>query len=91
MCVEPVRTKMTNTQKMNNYEMSTQSIPNLHVCSLDEIKSKIIYEDNREMCVCSIDKNESKRVIFNACSSDESESKIVHIGVNTSEVKDANN
>ena len=30
-------------------------------------------------------------VIFNACSSDESESKSVHINVNTIKVKDANN
>ena len=36
--VGSVRTKTTNTQNMNNYEMITQNIPNLHVCSLDKIK-----------------------------------------------------
>ena len=34
MRVGPVRTKMNTTQNMNNSEMSTQKIPNLHVCSL---------------------------------------------------------
>ena len=37
-----VRTKITNTLKMNIYEMSTQNIPNLHICSADERKSKKI-------------------------------------------------
>ena len=38
-----------------------------------------------------MEKSELKRVIVNACSSDESESKSVHISVNTSEVKYAMN
>ena len=38
-----------------------------------------------------MEKSELKRVIVNACSSDESESKSVHISVNTSEVKGAMN
>ena len=31
--VYPVRTQITNTQKMNKSEMSTQKTPNLHVYS----------------------------------------------------------
>ena len=34
--VGPLITQMTNTQKMKISEMSTQEIPNLHVCSSDE-------------------------------------------------------
>ena len=41
MHVCPVRTKMTNIQKMNNSDMITQNIPYLHVCSSDEIKLKL--------------------------------------------------
>ena len=37
MRVVPVRTQMTNTQKKNNSEMSTQKIPNSHIYYLDEI------------------------------------------------------
>ena len=37
--VGAVRTQVTNTQKMNNYDMSTQNIPNPHACSLGDIKS----------------------------------------------------
>ena len=33
MPIGPVRTQMTNTQNMNNSEMSMQNISNLHVCS----------------------------------------------------------
>ena len=36
--VVPVRIKMTNTQRMNNSEMSTQNIPNFRVCSTDKNK-----------------------------------------------------
>ena len=35
MRVSPVRTQMKSTQKINNFETSTQKITNLHVCSLD--------------------------------------------------------
>ena len=35
MRVCPLRMKMTNTQKMNCFETSTQNIPNLHVCYLE--------------------------------------------------------
>ena len=38
-----------------------------------------------------MDESESKRVIVNKCSSYESESKSIHISVNTREVKDAMN
>ena len=31
--VGTVRTQITNTQNMNNSDMSTQKTPNLHVCS----------------------------------------------------------
>ena len=89
--VGPVRTQMNNTQKMNHSEMSTQNIPNLRVCYMEEIKLKIIKVDKSELCVYSMDKSESKRVIVNACSSEKIESKSVHISVNTSEVKDAMN
>ena len=34
----PVRTQITNTQKMNISEMNTQKISNFHVCSSDESK-----------------------------------------------------
>ena len=36
MRVGPVRTKRTNTQKMNISEIIRQEIPNSHVCSTDE-------------------------------------------------------
>ena len=36
MRIGPVITQMTNMQKMINYEMSTQKIPNLRVCYLYE-------------------------------------------------------
>ena len=38
MRVGVVGAQMANTQKMNNSEMSTQNIFNLHVCSSDESK-----------------------------------------------------
>ena len=79
--VGPVRTQMNNTQKMNNSDKSKQDNPNLHVCSTDKIKSKRIKAGDRN----------SKRVVVNACSSEKSESKSVHITFNTSKVKDAIN
>ena len=36
--VVPVRTKITNTKKMNNYEMITKNIPYSHACYSDESK-----------------------------------------------------
>ena len=33
----PVRTQKTSTQKTGNYNMSTQNIPNSHVCSTYKI------------------------------------------------------
>ena len=36
MCVGYVRTQITNRQKMNNSEISTKNIHNLHVCYSDE-------------------------------------------------------
>ena len=68
--VGPVRTKMTNTQKMNISETNTQNIPNLYVCYLDERKSKSINADETLSHVCSTDKKESKSVIINAFSTD---------------------
>ena len=83
----PVRTHMTNTQKMNISEMNTQNIPTLHVCSLDDSESKSINMDKTLSHVCSTDKSESETIIDDACSTDDSESKRVHISVNTSDVK----
>ena len=71
MRIGPVRMQMTNTQKMNNTEMSMQKIPNLHVCYLDEIKSKGINVNESLSHVCSMDERKSERVIVNACSSGE--------------------
>ena len=91
MRVGPIRTHMTNTQKMNNYEMSTQKITNFQVCSLDESESKGINTDKRLSHVCSMDESESKIFMINVCYSDESESKSVHVNINKSEVKDSMN
>ena len=41
MRIGPVRKQNNNTQKMNNHDMSTQKIPNLHVYYLDKSESKI--------------------------------------------------
>ena len=70
--VDPVRMGMASTQK----------IPNSQVCSMEERKPKGIKADKRLSHVCSTDKREPKRFIVNACSSDESESKSVHISIN---------
>ena len=56
--VGPVRTQMTNTQKMNIYEMNKQNIPNLYVCSLDESKPKRINTDETLSHVCSMENRE---------------------------------
>ena len=58
-----------------------QNIPDQLVCSTDDGESKRINADEKK----------SKRVIANACYSEESESKSVQISVNTSKVKDENN
>ena len=71
--VDSIRTQLT----------STQHIPNSQVCSLDEIKSKGIIADKNLLKVCSADDNELKRVITDECCLDDSESKIVHISINT--------
>ena len=57
MRVVPVITQNIIMQNMNNSDMSTQKIPNLHVCYLDERESKRINVDKSESNVCSIDKN----------------------------------
>ena len=36
MRVLPVRMQMTNTQKRNNYKISTQKIPNSQICSFEK-------------------------------------------------------
>ena len=87
----PVRTQITNTQKMNDSEMNTKNIRNLHVCSSYKSKLNMTKEDKRLLRVCSADKKKPKRVIDNACYLDGRESKTVHISINTSEVKDATN
>ena len=51
----------------------------------------MIKVDKRESRVCSTDENESKSVIINACYLYKSESKSVHISVNTSEVINSTN
>ena len=71
--------KVTFIKKDNNSDMGTQNNPNFSVCSMDESEPKSINADKRE----------SKRVIINACSLYESESKIVHKSVNTGKVKNA--
>ena len=73
--VVPVITQMTNTQKINNYEMSTQKIPSSHVCSMDESKSKSIKYDKRKSHLFSTDDRESKIVNTNLCSSDKTNEK----------------
>ena len=73
----PIRTQMNITQK----------IPNSQVCYLDEIKQKGINPDESLSYVCYTDKSESKIVIVNTCSSDERESKTVHISINKKEGK----
>ena len=48
MRVGPVITQITNTQKMNNSDMSTKKIPNSRVCYLDKSNSKSINTDESE-------------------------------------------
>ena len=71
--VGPVRTQISNAQKMNHSEMSTQNIPNEYVYSLYDSGKKSRYADESESHVCSTNEKESKMVIVNPCSSDESE------------------
>ena len=85
--VGPVITQMTNTQKVNISEINTQNIPNLHFCSSFERKSKSIDATKTLSRVCSTDNIKSEIIIVDAYSTDESESKSVHISVKTSEVK----
>ena len=82
-----VRTQITNTQNMNNSEMSTQKTHNLHVCSTYKSKSKSIKTGESELHVYYTEKSKLKRVIVNACSLDKSESKSVRISVNMSKIK----
>ena len=55
----------------------------------DKIKLKIINAGKTSSNVFSIDKRKSKIVIVNVCSTDEIESKRVHISFNTIKVKGA--
>ena len=55
--IGPVRTQMTNTQKMNKSEISTKNTHNSHVCSSDEIKSKMINVVKTLFHVCYTDKS----------------------------------
>ena len=61
--VGPVRTQMTNSQKMNTYEMIIQMISNLHIYSSDESESKKINGDKNLSHVCYKYESESKRLI----------------------------
>ena len=69
---------MTNKQNMNNSDMSTQEIPNLHVYSLDEGESKSINAEERKLHVYYTDERKQKKVIVNVCYLGKSESKSVH-------------
>ena len=89
--VDPVRTQVNNTQNMNKYDTSTQKTPDFRVFYSDESESKRINADETLSHVCSTDERESKSVIVNEYYLEKSESKSVHIRVNTSEVKDAMN
>ena len=60
MCVGPVRTQITNTEKMNNSEMSMQNIHKFYVCSSDEKESKRNNADESKLHVYSTDKKSQK-------------------------------
>ena len=85
--VGPVRTQMTSTERMNNYEISTQNIHRSCVYSLEERESKGINTDKSLLNFCSIQEIESNRVIFKSYSLDETKSKNIRITINTSGVK----
>ena len=53
--VGPLGTQITNTQKTNNYDMSTQNIYNSQVCYSDESESKSINADEILLNVFSTD------------------------------------
>ena len=86
-----VRTKMINTKNMNNSEMSTLSIPNFLIYSLEKSKSEGINAYRRLSHIYYTDEGKSKRVIVNACSSDESESKGINRSINKNKVEYARN
>ena len=85
--VGPVRRQMNNTQNTNNSEIITQKIPNSRVCSMQDGKSKRTKADKSKLNVCSTDKSESKSVIVNESSTEESGSEIVHQSINTNKEK----
>ena len=64
MRVCPLRMKMTNTQKMNCFETSTQNIPNLHVCSLESSESKRIKANKSLLHVYSTEKKNQKGLLY---------------------------
>ena len=43
--VGPLRTQMTDTQNMNNSDMSTKNTPTYNICSTDKSESKRIKAD----------------------------------------------
>ena len=57
----PVRTQETNIQKMDIYEMNTQNILDLYVCSSDELKSKRINTDKTLLHVCYTEEIKPKK------------------------------
>ena len=86
-----VRMEMTNTKNMNDSEMSTLSISNFRIYSLENSQSEGINVYRRLSHIYYTDEGKSKRVIVNACSSDESESKGINISINTNKVEYARN
>ena len=61
----------------------------MHVCSTDDSKLKEFLVDKTLSQSCSINKDESKSIIVNECSTEEDESECVHRNINKQ--KDANN
>ena len=77
--IEPVRTKITGTQK----------IPISHVCDSNDSESKRIIVDENLLKVCSTDEKESESVIIDEGSMEKSESESVHNSINTNKEEDA--
>ena len=81
-----IRMQMNIIKKIKNSEISMQNISNLYVCYTYKSKSKSINAGKTLLQVPSTDRSESKRIIVNACSTNESQSKSVHKSLNTREV-----
>ena len=70
--VYPVRTEIT----------ATKQIPTSHICSTDESKLKEFLFDEIFLQICSTDKDESKGIIVDKCSTEEDESECNHKNIN---------